>query len=457
MMALRFALLLPTACAVLLFRRAQHAGQRMQFLDHQGGLSADQVEAGWEAPVLPLCGDLVADPVGGQAQDQGDAGWEAPVVADPVGGQAQDDAGWEAPVVADPVGGQAPKKGRAGRKRKAWTEHESVQKTEKLRKAALSWLKGHDKVHKVLTSSTWCGKRTYLAKCARCQDCSLEWCFSERPDGNMLVEITGECNQNPNKKAIRRSLAKQLAVSKTPAQAQKEMEALGIPREEGPPAWQLQNFRPRRAVQIQKQAADCLCSLRSFLQNPPENIRVDADSLTCEVDQVRILFSVPEAADWFQTCDLPWFLMDFTMKTNAPGLVLGAIGPIGLKRYPNGKPHLRFVPVQYLLSHVEDQEAHGLLIKKYVAMAESAGIELTDGIFDWACYAGAKAALSEEGMPQAICLHRCLQHTKENMKEAAKKRDPASGQGRLKNMELLPVLLEVLQFSAWLPSDEDAP
>ena len=158
MMALRFALLLPTACAVLLFRRAQHAGQRMQFLDHQGGLSADQVEAGWEAPVLPLCGDLVADPVGGQAQDQGDAGWEAPVVADPVGGQAQDDAGWEAPVVADPVGGQAPKKGRAGRKRKAWTEHESVQKTEKLRKAALSWLKGHDKVHKVpgvASEHTW--------------------------------------------------------------------------------------------------------------------------------------------------------------------------------------------------------------------------------------------------------------------------------------------------------------
>ncbi|CAE7855858.1 unnamed protein product, partial [Symbiodinium necroappetens] len=149
----------------------------------------------------------------------------------------------------------------------------------------------------------------------------------------------------------------------------------------------------------------CLSSLRSFLQNPPENVRVDADSLICEVDQVRILFSVPEAADWFQTCDLPWFLMDFTMKTNAPGLVLGAIGPIGLKRLPNGTPHLRFVPVQYMLSHVEDQEAHGLLMQKYVAMAESAGIELTDGIFDCACYAGAK----------------------ENMKEAAKKRDEASG------------------------------
>ena len=237
-------------------------------------------------------------------------------------------------------------------------------------------------MHTVLTSSTWCGKRTYLAKCSRCLDRSLEWCFSERPDGNMLVEITGECTQNPNTKAIRRTLAKQFAVSKTAAEAQKEMEALGIPQQERPPAWQLQNFRPRRAVQIQKQAADCLSSLRSFVQNPPENIRVDADSLICEVDQVRILFSVPEAADWFQTCDLPWFLMDFSMKTNAPGLVLGATGPIGLERLPNGKPHLRFVPVQYMLSHVEDQEAHGLLMQKYVAMAESAGIELTDGIFD---------------------------------------------------------------------------
>ena len=102
-------------------------------------------------------------------------------------------------------------------------------------------------------------------------------------------------------------------------------------------------------------------------------------------------------------------------------LVLGVIGPVGLRRSPNGKPHLWFVPVQHMLFHVEDQKAaHGLLMQKDVAMAESAGMELTDGIFDCACYAAAKATVSEQGMPQAICLHRCLQHTKENIKEAAK-------------------------------------
>ncbi|CAE7767555.1 Psmd10, partial [Symbiodinium sp. KB8] len=114
-----------------------------------------------------------------------------------------------------------------------------------------------------------------------------------------------------------------------------------------------------------------------FLQNPPENIRVDADSLICEVDQVRILLSLPEAADWFQTCDLPWFLMDFTMKTNAPGLVLACAGRHWTCRF---------------------EAAHGLLMQKDVAMAESAGMELTDGIFDCACYAAAKATVSEQGM-----------------------------------------------------------
>ena len=50
-----FYALTATVCAVLLFRRAEHADQRMQLQDQQGALSADQVDAGWEAPVLPLC------------------------------------------------------------------------------------------------------------------------------------------------------------------------------------------------------------------------------------------------------------------------------------------------------------------------------------------------------------------------------------------------------------------
>ena len=188
MMALRFVLLLPAACAGLLFRRPDHAGQRMQFQD-QEGLSAGQVDAGWEAPVSPLRRDLLAEPE--KLRDRGDlvdvADFSDQSKAEQNGSGASGNAEHQeqglAPAAPDDVHAiqqVAPKKpkGRAGRKRKAWTEHESVQKTEKLRKAALSWLKDHNKVHTVLTSSTWCGKRTYLAKCSRCLDCSLEWCSS---------------------------------------------------------------------------------------------------------------------------------------------------------------------------------------------------------------------------------------------------------------------------------------
>ena len=454
MMALRFLafpLVLHVVSAVLLFRRAQHAGQRVQFQEQQGGLSAEQADAGWqiEVPVLPLCGVPEDAP-----QGVGDEDTEAKADIQQVPALREQD---HEPAV-DSSEQVAPLRdgARRGRKRKNWSELEVVQKPDKLRVSAQKWLQEKKHLHSVLTSSTWCGKRTYLAKCRMCKDCTFEWCFSERSDGSMVVEVTGACTENKNVKAAQRQRAKELAQSRTPAQAQKQMEQQQIPVQERPPAWQIQNYRPQKRQQVQKQAADCLLALRAFLQSPPETLRVDTDSLVCNEEQVRILFAVPEATEWFQTCNLPWFLCDFTMKTNKPGLVLGAIGPVGLKRGAGGRPHLRFVPVQYMLSHTEDQEAHSLLVKKYVQMAADAGIQLTDGIFDCACYAGAKAALSGEGMPQNIFLHRCLQHTKENLKEEAKKRDEATGQPRLSNGELLPLLVELLQFSAWLPSDEDA-
>ena len=144
-MALRFVLLLPAACAVLLFRRPNHAGQRMQFQD-QEGLSADQVDAGWEAPVSPLCGDLLAEPEG--VRDRGDlvdvADFSDQSKAEQNGSGASGNAEHHeqglapaAPHDVHAIQQVAPKKpkGRAGRKRKAWAEHESVQNTEKLRKA----------------------------------------------------------------------------------------------------------------------------------------------------------------------------------------------------------------------------------------------------------------------------------------------------------------------------------
>ena len=50
-----------------------------------------------------------------------------------------------------------------------------------------------------------------------------------------------------------------------------------------------------------------------------------------------------------------------------------------------------------------------------------------------------------------IRLHRCLQHTKQNLRTEAKRRDAVSGERRLKNDEMLPVLVTFLLQSAWFP------
>ena len=51
-----------------------------------------------------------------------------------------------------------------------------------------------------------------------------------------------------------------------------------------------------------------------------------------------------------------------------------------------------------------------------------------------------------------IRLHRCLQHTKTNLKAAAATRDRETGQRRLENSEMTPVLVSFLLQSAFLPS-----
>lgn len=58
--------------------------------------------------------------------------------------------------------------------------------------------------------------------------------------------------------------------------------------------------------------------------------------------------------------------------------------------------------------------------------------------------------------PSDLLLHpfpdRCLQHTKQNLRQEAKKKDPVSGDPRLSRAELLPVLVSFVLGSAWFPS-----
>ena len=59
--------------------------------------------------------------------------------------------------------------------------------------------------------------------------------------------------------------------------------------------------------------------------------------------------------------------------------------------------------------------------------------------------------LQENPEWRQIRLHRCLQHTKQNLRSEAKRRDAVSGERRCRNDEMLPVLVTFLLQSAWFP------
>ena len=67
------------------------------------------------------------------------------------------------------------------------------------------------------------------------------------------------------------------------------------------------------------------------------------------------------------------------------------------------------------------------------------------GFFDMAVLQGVRAALGDA----AFKLKRCLEHVKRDLKAAA------HTAGRLSNQNLLTVLVESVQFSAWLPCLEE--
>ena len=54
---------------------------------------------------------------------------------------------------------------------------------------------------------------------------------------------------------------------------------------------------------------------------------------------------------------------------------------------------------------------------------------------------------------QKLFLHLCLQHVKKNIRDEFAKGDSVTGHPRSRNAELLPVILEFVQFFATLPSD----
>ena len=104
------------------------------------------------------------------------------------------------------------------------------------------------------------------------------------------------------------------------------------------------------------------------------------DHVILREEQCRISFTAPKAGEMLlKLKDLTGFLLDFTFKTNEHGLLLGAVGPVGLVQDEStGEPHMRFFPSIFMLSDAEDESAHQLLVSLFLNTAESIEMKITD-------------------------------------------------------------------------------
>ena len=262
----------------------------------------------------------------------------------------------------------------------------------------------------------------------------------------MEVEEVGEHNDQPNAKRIKRMHAQKYAASSSAAKALLQMEKDKVPENLRPSAEQLKNFRPSRAVKDHKVlSVDSLQSLKAFCEHPPEDVVIDEQPLVLTETEVRIVFHDRRALEKMKELKLSAFLCDYTLGANIKGLTLGAIGPVALHQEKGQKPSMRFLPVFFALSlsRTEDSTAHTILFRTYVAAARRSSI----CFFDCAVLQSAVSFFQSAEYQDPIALHRCLQHTKSNVRWAAKTRHEGSGETRLRNTELLGITIEFLHWS----------
>ena len=68
-------------------------------------------------------------------------------------------------------------------------------------------------------------------------------------------------------------------------------------------------------------------------------------------------------------------------------------------------------------------------MRLFLEKAEAQGMVITDAFLDCSCFNGAAAELKNSG--RNMYLHRCLQHVKTNLKNAASMRDETTRTKRL--------------------------
>jgi len=95
---------------------------------------------------------------------------------------------------------------------------------------------------------------------------------------------------------------------------------------------------------------------------------------------------------------------------------------------------MRCFPSIFMLSDAEDNEAHKLLLTLFLNTAEGIEMKITDGYVDCAVFNSLEEMCTEDNK---ICLHRCLQHVRGNVKKAANTSPENSDTARLRKPKML--------------------
>jgi hypothetical protein len=312
-------LALPVVIGVLLYRRPGN-GARLQLRETDDAHEA--IQDGWQSAEPALAIVLAADALALVPATDAVCLVNAPAVP------------------------EADRPSAQGRKRKEWGDAttDDIQESESLRKAANRWLKEKGVLHQPLSTTTQDRQHGLIGKCGRCVSCAKAYCFTEASKGNMSIEQVGECSGPKDLKRIRAHNAKKYGDKYTPGRAIVKMRTDGVPQEERPTDAALKAHRPKKHKgDAETYPAECVGQLREFLEHPPAGIHVYTEHVICTEKQVRIPFSRNAAQDVVDSSRLPSFLLDFTFKTNEEGLLLGAVGPVGL-HCPKGAPQMRFLP-----------------------------------------------------------------------------------------------------------------
>ena len=250
---------------------------------------------------------------------------------------------------------------------------------------------------------------------------------------------------------FKQHLAKKFAANFTPRRALLHMADADIPAEQRPDLTQLKNRTPTQATSKSRVVpVRSLADLQKFLAAPPETITIFDDLVVCNEQRVQIPFACTCLADILASYDLTCFVCDFTYKVCQEGLLLGAIGPVGLRMTDWG-PRMRMVPAFFIIASSEDYPSHSCLFELWFRHLDRLGVAATDGFFD--CAAMHHAEKYAQQCRRRFYMHRCLQHVKSNVKEEAAKRDQVSGKARLQNRELISPIVDWIEFSAGLPCD----